>query len=39
VHGDKKIRVDLDLRLSYNSDIDLVLKVMKEVAVENPEVL
>ncbi len=38
-HGDKKIRVDLDVGVSYNSDLDLVLKVLKEIAIENKEVL
>ena len=38
-HGDEKIRVDLDVGVSYNSDLDLVLKVLKEVAEENSEVL
>jgi small-conductance mechanosensitive channel len=38
-HGDKKIRVDLDVGVSYSSDLDLVLKVLKEIATENKDVL
>ncbi|MFC2084629.1 mechanosensitive ion channel family protein [Bacteroidota bacterium] len=38
-HGDKKIRVDLEVGVSYNSDLDVVLRALKEVAVENKEVL
>jgi len=38
-HGDKKLRVDLDVGVSYNSDLDLVLKVLHEVAEENKDVL
>lgn len=38
-YGDPKIRVDIDVGVSYNSDIDLVLKTLQEVAEENPDVL
>ncbi|OGU59669.1 MAG: mechanosensitive ion channel protein MscS [Ignavibacteria bacterium RBG_13_36_8] len=38
-HGDTKIRVDLDIGVSYNSDLDLVIKALMEVAEENSEVL
>ncbi|PKL87328.1 MAG: mechanosensitive ion channel protein MscS [Ignavibacteriae bacterium HGW-Ignavibacteriae-2] len=38
-HGDKKIRIDLEIGVSYNSDLDLVLRVLKEIAVQNAEVL
>ncbi|MCB0748279.1 MAG: mechanosensitive ion channel [Ignavibacteriae bacterium] len=38
-HIDKKIRVDLDVGVSYNSDLDLVLKVLKDLAMENKEIL
>ncbi|MFC2135170.1 mechanosensitive ion channel family protein [Bacteroidota bacterium] len=38
-HSDKKIRVDLDVGVSYNSDLDLVLKVLKDIALANPEVI
>jgi len=38
-HGDKKIRLDLDVGVSYASDLDTVLKALKEVGVENSDVL
>lgn len=38
-HGESKIRSDLDIGVSYDSDLDLVLKSLKEVALENKEVL
>ena len=38
-HGDNRLRVDLDVGVSYNSDLDLVLKVMKEIATNNKDVL
>ena len=38
-HGDKKIRMDVDVGVSYNSDLDTVLKCLHEVAAENPKVL
>jgi len=38
-HGDKKIRVDLTVGVSYSSDLDLVLKVLKEIAEKNITVL
>ena len=38
-HGDKKIRLDLDVGVSYSSDLDTVLKALHEVADENKEVL
>jgi len=38
-HGDKKIRIDIDVGVSYNSDLDTVLRCLQEVAVENPKVL
>lgn len=38
-HGDPKIRIDLDVGVSYNSDIDVVLKALMEVASENKETL
>ena len=38
-HGDKKIRVDVEVGVSYNSDLDTVLRCLKEVAEENPKVL
>lgn len=38
-HGDPKIRLVIDVGVSYNSDLDTVLRSLKEVADENPEVL
>jgi small-conductance mechanosensitive channel len=38
-YGDPLIRVDIDVGVSYNSDLDLVLKTLEEVAAENPDVL
>lgn len=38
-HDDEKVRLDLDIGVSYNSDLDTVLKAMKEVAQENDQVL
>ncbi len=38
-HGDPKIRINIDVGVSYNSDLDLVLRTLKEVAKEEPEVL
>lgn len=38
-HGDPKIRLDIKVGVSYNSDLDLVLKALREVAVEHSEVL
>lgn len=38
-HGDKKIRLDLDVGVSYTSDLDTVLRCLKEVAHENEHVL
>ncbi len=38
-HGDKKIRVDLGVGVSYDSDLDTVLRTLKQVAMENEEVL
>ena len=38
-YGDPKIRVDIDVGVSYNSDLDLVLKTLEEVATENSDVL
>ncbi|MFA3783743.1 mechanosensitive ion channel family protein [Melioribacteraceae bacterium 4301-Me] len=38
-YGDTKIRVDIEVGVSYNSDLDKVIKALKEVAAENPEVL
>jgi len=38
-HGDTKIRLEVDVGVSYNSDLDTVLRALQEVAEENPEVL
>jgi len=38
-YGDPMIRVDIDVGVSYNSDLDLVLKTLQEIAEENPDVL
>ena len=38
-HGDTKIRLEIEVGVSYNSDIDTVLRCLKEVAQENTEVL
>ena len=38
-HGDPKIRIDLDVGVSYSSDIDVVLESLMEVAKANEEVL
>lgn len=38
-YEDTKIRVDLDVGVSYDSDLDLVIKALMEIADENPEVL
>jgi small-conductance mechanosensitive channel len=38
-HGDTKIRLEILVGVSYNSDLDLVLKALHEVAEEHPSVL
>ncbi len=38
-HGDRKIRLDIEVGVSYNSDLDTVLRSLREVALENPEIL
>jgi small-conductance mechanosensitive channel len=38
-HGDKKIRIDLDIGVSYNSDLDLVMEVLRNIAKKHEEVL
>jgi small-conductance mechanosensitive channel len=38
-HRDRKIRLDIEVGVSYNSDLDTVLRSLKEVALENPEIL
>ncbi|MEE9552801.1 MAG: mechanosensitive ion channel domain-containing protein [candidate division Zixibacteria bacterium] len=38
-YGDPKIRLILEVGVSYDSDLDLVLKTLREAADEHPEVL
>jgi small-conductance mechanosensitive channel len=38
-HGDPKIRLDVEVGVSYSSDLDTVLLALKEVAKESPDVL
>ncbi len=38
-HGDRKVRLDLSVGVSYNSDLDSVLESLHEVALENEQVL
>jgi small-conductance mechanosensitive channel len=38
-HGDPKIRLDLEVGVSYGSDVDLVIKALEEVAANNSNVL
>ncbi|MEJ2053374.1 MAG: mechanosensitive ion channel [Calditrichaceae bacterium] len=38
-HGDKKIRIDVEVGVSYQSDLDTVLRCLKEVAEENEDIL
>lgn len=38
-HGDPKTRLEIDIGVSYNSDLDLVIQSLKEVANEHPLLL
>lgn len=38
-HGDPKIRLVVDVGVSYNSDLDAVIKALHEVADEHPDVI
>ncbi len=38
-HGDPIIRLVIDVGVSYNSDLDTVVKALKEVAADHPNVL
>jgi len=38
-HMDKRIRLAIDVGVSYGSDVDTVTKALKEVAAEHPKVL
>ena len=38
-HGDQRVRMDFGVGVSYNSDLDLVLKCLAEVAEENLNIM
>lgn len=38
-YGDKKLRINIAVGVSYSSDLDTVLRCLKEAAQENPDVL
>jgi small-conductance mechanosensitive channel len=38
-HGDTKVRLEVEVGVSYSSDLAIVLRTLQEVAEENPEVL
>ncbi len=38
-YGDPKVRLDVDVGVSYNSELETVLRCLKEVALENEKVL
>ncbi len=38
-HYDQRVRMEIDVGVSYNSDLQTVLRCLKEVAIENKEVL
>jgi small-conductance mechanosensitive channel len=38
-HGDIKVRLEADVGVSYNSDLDTVIRTLKEVAAEHTQVL
>lgn len=38
-HGDKRVRLSIDVGVSYNSDLDTVLRCLREVALEKNKVL
>ncbi len=38
-YGDKRVRINTDVGVSYNSDLDTVLRCLREVALENERVL
>ena len=38
-HGDLKIRLDIEVGVSYESDLDKVLSVLKSIAKDCPEIL
>lgn len=38
-HGDPRVRLDIAVGVSYNSDLDTVMQALQEVALENPKIL
>src|ERR687891_1807226 len=38
-YGDQRVRLDIDVGVSYGSDLETVIRSLKEVAEEQPEVL
>ena len=38
-HGDTKIRINIKVGVSYDSDLDTVLRCLQEVAEEHPKVM
>lgn len=38
-YGDQKVRLDVDVGVSYESDLETVIRSLMEVAAEHPEVL
>jgi len=38
-YGDPKIRIDIEVGVSYSSDLDAVMRVLHEVASEHPEII
>ena len=38
-YGDRRVRLEIEVGVSYSSDLDAVLRVLKEVGGEHPEVL
>ncbi len=38
-HGDTRVRIEVKIGVAYNSDLDLVLNTLKEIAREHPKVL
>jgi small-conductance mechanosensitive channel len=38
-YGDETVRQDIDVGVSYDSDLEIVIRCLKEVAAEHPEVL
>ncbi len=38
-HGDTRVRIEVKVGVAYNSELDLVLKTLEEIALEHPKVL